>query len=317
MKDVNIKLGFIPTRRDVFSVEEALKHKGNIKAFVESNPNITVVDIEDINDEGLLFDFKDLDNTIAKMKMNDIDALFFPHCNFGTEALVAEVARKFNVPVLLWGPRDDAPLESGFRTRDSQCGMFATSKVLQRYKVKYTYLTNTDLDSEYFRNGFKKFIQVANVVKVFNKTRILQISTRPQGFNSVVVNEGELLSKFDVRLFPVALREVTDLMPKYIENQTEEFKAEVDFVAINISKNTERIKIEKMIALKHSVKEIADKYSCNAAAIQCWNALQKEIGIMPCLANSLLGDEGFPCVCETDINGAISSLLLGASPLVK
>ena len=34
---------------------------------------------------------------------------------------------------------------------------------------------------------------------------------------------------------------------------------------------------------------------------------------MPCLANSLLADEGFPCVCETDVNGAITALMLQAA----
>ena len=29
-----------------------------------------------------------------------------------------------------------------------------------------------------------------------------------------------------------------------------------------------------------------------AAAIQCWNQLQSEIGIMPCAANALLNEEG-------------------------
>src|SRR5699024_3697342 len=55
------------------------------------------------------------------------------------------------------------------------------------------------------------------------------------------------------------------------------------------------------------------KYGCNAAVIQCWNALQDELGVMPCCANSLLFDEGFPVVCETDVHGAITSLLVQAA----
>ena len=73
-------------------------------------------------------------------------------------------------------------------------------------------------------------------------------------------------------------------------------------------------------AVAHSVrlvrgmmKNLAAKYSCNAIAIQCWNALQGEIGIMPCAANSLLNEEGIPVVCETDIHGAITALLVEAA----
>lgn len=61
------------------------------------------------------------------------------------------------------------------------------------------------------------------------------------------------------------------------------------------------------------MKNLAAKYSCNAIAIQCWNALQGEIGIMPCAANSLLNEEGIPVVCETDIHGAITALMVKAA----
>ena len=44
------------------------------------------------------------------------------------------------------------------------------------------------------------------------------------------------------------------------------------------------------LAMKRSLVE---KYGCQAAAIQCWNALQTEIGIMPCAANAILNDRAF------------------------
>ena len=47
-----------------------------------------------------------------------------------------------------------------------------------------------------------------------------------------------------------------------------------------------------MAALKVAIRNLADRYGCSAGAIQCWNALQGEIGIMPCAANALLNEEG-------------------------
>jgi hypothetical protein len=44
------------------------------------------------------------------------------------------------------------------------------------------------------------------VVRAFRKLRILQISTRPTGFWSVMVNENELLEKFGIQVYPVTLR---------------------------------------------------------------------------------------------------------------
>ena len=63
------------------------------------------------------------------------------------------------------------------------------------------------------------------------------------------------------------------------------------------------------------MKALAEKYGCNAIAIQCWNTLQDEIHIMPCAANSLLNEEDIPVVCETDIHGAISQLIAEAASM--
>ena len=68
-------------------------------------------------------------------------------------------------------------------------------------------------------------------------------------------------------------------------------------------------------AMKVAMETLAAKYGCSAVAIQCWNALQDELGIMPCCANSLLTDEGLPVVCETDIHGAITSILVQAAAM--
>ena len=46
----------------------------------------------------------DLERIEHKFKDEDVDGLFIPHCNFGTEYVCARLAKKLGVPVLLWGP---------------------------------------------------------------------------------------------------------------------------------------------------------------------------------------------------------------------
>lgn len=62
-----------------------------------------------------------------------------------------------------------------------------------------------------------------------------------------------------------------------------------------------------------TMEQLIEKYGCQAAGIQCWNALQTEIGIMPCAANAILNEKGIPVVCETDIHGAITALMVEAA----
>lgn len=147
-----IKIGFAPTRRSIFSAPDAIKYGGLTRKRLEEL-GVEFVDITDINQEGLLYDDGDRLKIEEKFRREGIDGLFFPHCNFGTEYVVARMARNLNVPVLLWGPRDERPDENGIRLRDSQCGLFATGKVLRRFRVPFTYMTNCRLEDEAFERG--------------------------------------------------------------------------------------------------------------------------------------------------------------------
>ena len=55
-----IKLGFAPTRRSIFSAPDAVKYRG-LTAQRLKELGVDFVDITDINEEGLLYDDKDVD----------------------------------------------------------------------------------------------------------------------------------------------------------------------------------------------------------------------------------------------------------------
>ena len=148
--------------------------------------------------------------------------------------------------------------------------------------------------------------------KEIKSIRILQIGPRPFDFWSTMCNEGELLEKFNVQLSPIPLPELTETVRKAKEEGTE-VKKTIDYIRANMDVMIKDSELENVAALKVAMAWLVDKYDCKAAAIQCWNALQGELGIMPCAANSLLNDMGIPVVCETDIHGAITSLLVEAA----
>lgn len=306
-----IKIGFLPTRRSIFSAPDAIKYANLTRKRLEEL-GIEFVDITDVNEEGLFYDEADREKIQEKFRTEKVKGIFMPHCNFGTEYVCARLAKEMNLPVLLWGPRDERPDEDGIRLRDSQCGLFATGKVLRRFRVPFTYMTNCRLTDPEFERGIRNFLAVCNVVDVFRHTRILQIAPRPFDFWSTMCNEGELLEKFNIQLSPIPMPELTAEMMKVKEEGLEVEKV----VAYCMDTMSVKIKPEELVnvaALKVAMKNLADKYGCNAIAIQCWNALQGEIGIMPCAANSLLNEEGIPVVCETDIHGAITAVLVEAA----
>lgn len=311
-----IKIGVAPTKRDIFSVDDAHKYKTQIYEKLKSF-DCDVLDAEDICENGLLSNEKDVE-LLAK-KFADVDGLFIPHCDFGSEGLVSRLGAKLKKPVLLWGPSDDLPLPDGTITRYTQCGIFATGKVLQRFNVPYTYIVNSSVTSDKFTNGFKRFLRVCNTVKAFYSTRILQISTRPQPFWSVMANEGELLERFGIEISPITLYDLQIRMEKVLKeaNDPNFEKAIKRLGQMDCSEIGSEEEIKKIAALKTALKRLCEEKACNVVALQCWDAMQGMMGIMPCMSNGLLTEEGIPAICETDIHGAISARLLSAAAANK
>ena len=314
-----IKLGIAPTRRFCFSKEDAHRFKDIILEKMRADERVEVIDIDDINEEGLIYDsVGDVDKIADKFIAAKVDAVFFPHCNFGTEDTVAKVAKKVGKPVLLWGPRDEDPLEDGSRLRDTQCGLFATGKILRRFNVKFTYIPNCAIDDPIFVRGFDTFLRAVSVVKAFNKARILQIAPRPASFWTMMYNEGELLEKFGIQVFPITLKElelrtlsIEEEGGKVLNDTVAQIKEIVDCTGADENA------VRRTAALKLAIRSYANEQACTAAAIQCWNALQDSLGIMPCMVNGLLTDEGLPVTCETDIHGAITCIMAHAAAMYK
>ena len=266
-----VVLGYAPTRRSISAAPDAVKY-ANLTRERLRELGVEFVDIDDIAEDGLLHDDGDRIRIGEKFRAAGVDGLFFPHGNFGTEYEVARLAKELNVPVLLWGPRDERPDE----------------------------------------NGIRNLLAVCNVVKTFRRTRILQIGPRPFDFWSTMCNEGELLERFHIQLAPVPMPELTEEMRR-VKEEKSKVEETIRYCRENFKIAIKDEELENVAALKVAMKNLAEKYGCNAIAIQCWNALQGEIGIMPCAANSLLNEEGLPVVCETDIHGAITAVMAEAA----
>ncbi|EAC5449764.1 fucose isomerase, partial [Listeria monocytogenes] len=147
------------------------------------------------------------------------------------------------------------------------------------FKVPFTYVKNSDIDSPEFARGLQDFIKVCNVVKTFKQTRILQVGPRPFDFWTVICNEGELLERFNISLSPVPIQEVVQEIKKVKEQQPDKLQAVIDYFETNTEVQISAKDLEMVAALKVALQNLCESYGCNAGVIQCWTALQDEIGI--------------------------------------
>lgn len=104
--------------------ENSLKIRRRVDEILEKIGDVELVDISFLNEEALLYQACDVERAAQYFREKKIDALFVPHANFGNEEAVVKLCREFSVPILVWGPRDEAPPEDmdiDRRTRSAAC----------------------------------------------------------------------------------------------------------------------------------------------------------------------------------------------------
>lgn len=315
MKKPTIILGVAPTKRGFLSMEEAKRQKDKFMAVIRGiKPDVVkIVDIDDLCENGILFQTDKISAVVEKFRDARIDALFTPHCDFGEEQCTAGVAAALKLPTLMWGARDERPNTDQGRGRDTQCGMFACTKVLRRFGVTYSYIWNCETESEDFRQGFENFIRTVAVIKAVKGMRIAKFGARPQPFMSVMDNEGALAAKLGAAVVPISPVAVGSLADQIIrEKKHLEYLA--DFAGRFDTGRTAPEKVERIAAVKLAVQRLMEENRCTAGAMECWSAAQL-MGAPVCAVLGEMADAGLPLSCETDVNGAVTMAVLQAAAL--
>jgi L-fucose isomerase-like protein len=310
-----VKLGFCPIGKFVFSHEDAKVYKAKLeKKMDEMGVNYTGID--SVIEDGIIRSYEQIEPVVEYLKSQKVDCLFIPHCNFGTESAAGMIAKKLGVPVLLWGPRDKAPLADGTRLRDSLCGMLATSKVLTKLGVPYTYIENCELEDEAFTTGLDSFIRAANVVKKLKGARIGMIGNRIDFFWSTIIDENDLLQKFGIEILPLDLSKVIRMTKEKADKDRDSYLAEIAKLKkdIDIALMTEQGLIH-VLALRDVMYKFGTDNRLSAIALESFMSVIEELKACPSFAQAAVSEMGIPCICESDIHAAVSSIIVEAAAL--
>jgi L-fucose isomerase-like protein len=311
MAGTKVKLGFCPIGKFVFSHEDALHYKALIEAKLREW-QVDYVSIDGVLPDGIVRDQSHVQPVVDHFKREGIDALFIPHCNFGTEGAAGMIGAKLGVPVLLWGPRDEAPLPDGRRLRDTLCGMFATSKVLHKLNVPFTYIENCRVDDLAFQKGVDTFLRAVNVADAMRRgIRIGHIGQRIDFFWTTIINESELLERFHVEVLPLDMVEFIRRTKERAVKHRPVYQVELDALKTQaqiVGFDTDDPMIY-VLASRDEMLEAADKYGLQGFATQDFNSLIDELGAYNMYATSSVSDR-YPIGYESDIHGAITDVLL-------
>ena len=325
MLDYKMKIGLVPERRflpgpkrtGIFNPDYAVANKEKVFNFVKKNyadQQTEFVDIDFLNEEGLLY-HTDQCETVAKyFREQEVDAIFLINCNFGNEEAAGKIAHLVGKPVLLWGPRDTVFDGDGTRYTDTQCGLFAISKQLKRYHIPFSYIENCHIEDKAFEEGFRKFLSVVCMVKNFHRLNVVQVGVRVKPFKSVMVNEMELLEKFGIEITPINMAEATARLNQIYQDKIGPLKTDAEKIREKFDTSSVRDELLiKMMAFVYFYEDLFAENNASIVSTECWTSMQLAFGAMPCLAMSILADMGYPVICESDIYGGITSALLSCA----
>lgn len=239
-----VRIAIIPTRRGIssnrkgaFTKEDALAAKQTAWEHLSKicDPSVEFLNIDFLNDEGIMYDDAHADIVADQLEKEKLDGVFILMCNFGCEEAVGRVCRRLKKPVFLWGARDKAIAEDGSRSTDTQCGLFASSRILKRYGVQFTYAFNCSITDAEFADRFSVFLGVTRVISTFNHLRIGQINARPKYFTSVMINESALIEQLGIEVVPVNIAAVSNEMQQIrseeslkLRNQIADLRSRMD-----------------------------------------------------------------------------------------
>jgi len=310
-----VKLGLAPIGKFVFSHTDAIRQKKAIQKKLQGL-GVDYIDLDEVlpSDDGIIRAQSHAD-IAARHFQGKIDALFIPHCNFGTEGAAAALTKALGLPTLLWGPRDEAPLPDGSRLRDTLCGMLASSKVIRKLiGNKFTYIENCRLEDDTFKNGLDIFLRAAAVVKAAKNMRIGLIGARIDFFWSCIVNESELLEKYNIQVIPFEIAPVVQrIKDKACENAAE-YRERLSKLK-KIWLNANGVSDEELItgiAASDTLIELRDKYDLASIAVQSFFSFSEALSGGGAIC-SALASEHVPIADESDVHGAVSSVLLNAA----
>lgn len=318
MPAARIRLGFCPIGKFVFSHEDALRFKGLLEKKLDAL-DIEYVSLEGVLPDGMVRSQEQVIPVVEHFQKSDIDAIFMPHCNFGTEGAVGAIGKKLGVPLLLWGPRDEAPLPDGTRLRDSLCGLFASSAVLHKLNIPFTYIENCRLDDPAFTEGVDTFVRAVNVANAFRRgIRIGHIGQRIDFFWTTIINGSELIRQFNVEVLPVDMVEFIRAAKARARENRVSYKEELQKIrqSTDIEGFDTDDPIINVLAVRDEMLAIAGEKNLDGIAVQDFMSLVDEMKAYCFYANSAVS-ERYPVGCESDILGTISLALLRRAALDK
>lgn len=320
------KIGFVPSTWESwdgngFTGKLAGKMRERcLRAFENIDGLEVVVPSADMTEAGCVGTHEEARKTLELFQKEDVQGVIIGNMNFGHETSIGTFLSglRKDMPILHFAMRSGPISDQGNRSTDTWCGQFMTCSAIKRRGFLFEHIRTCNPEDERFTSGVEAFVRACTAISKFKGARILQIGTRPTGFESQFFSEEKMQRDYGQMLIPI--------------NQDDEFEyidaleaddPEVVRIAEEIRAGSCRIENEledsiiNQARLEVALERLAEEYQASAMAVTCWERLQKQYHIAACSTFARLNSKGIVTACEVDVLGAVTMLVMNACALGK
>lgn len=294
-------------------------------------PNI-VTDVDELD--------ASLDATLAT-SADAPDVAVVLQATFSDSTLVGRVADRLDAPIVVWSFPE---ARTGGRLRlNSLCGANLAAYLLRRRarRVEFVHADPaTDGAADLLTRAIEHVIESApnaadgraltrrtavdsalgrSIAGRLQRSRIGVVGDPPNGFEPCAgdVDEMRAATGIEVDRVPLpTLFEEADAAPAAVRVATIERVRE----AMDLDDETAGAGLDESVALHAGLRALADRHGWSALATRCWPECMTEYGGAVCTPMAMLTEDGVPGVCEADLYGAATALILreiaGSDPFV-
>ena len=234
--------------------------------------------------------------------------------NFGDENGAIAALADCGVPILIQAYPDEIGKMDFAQRRDAFCGKFSIMDVFYQFGLPFTVFDEHVVhpDSGLFARQLADFAAVCRVVKRMQRLTIGAIGARTTAFKTVRIDE-LTLQKYGLTTETFDLSDVFNRVKLYASDNPALAAKRERLLGYTNWNGVPDEKIDMLCRLGVAIDELVEENQLDCLALRCWDEIEKQLGISPCVLLSELNDRGVVAACELDVGNAVAMVALAAA----
>ncbi len=227
--------------------------------------------------------------------------------NFSDENGAVAALEHCGKPILIQAYPDEIGLMDFAHRRDSYCGKFSIEDVFHQYGIPFTVLEPHVVHplTPEFRQNIDDFAAICRVVNGMRHFSIGVLGARTSKFKTVRYDE-ITLQKYGITCETFDLSDLFWRVRQYADNDEKVVARKEHLKNYTNCGLVPEDKMNTLAKVSVVIDDYMREFRLDCITLRCWEEMQTDLGVAPCVLLSELNDRGIVASCEIDLCSAIN-----------